>query len=139
METCEICGKELTNKRWTTPVCSSECFEKHFWNSKVARKKDKRQVVINHKVYYIANENIIGERGFDGAVFYIGFFDGRKVKTTNLWCNGEMPEAYYSKLPDNARFLTREEFGDTTPIRTEQDVLHDFLESLGGHNEKDNR
>lgn len=109
-EICRVCGKEVINHRWTIPICSDECFTKDFWNQIVARNNDKHQVVINHKVYYIANENAIGERGFDGATYYIKFFDGRIVKTTNLWANGEMPEEYYELLPDNAKWTTKEEY-----------------------------
>ena len=108
-EVCRVCGKEITNKRWYTPICSDKCFTKDFWNQKVARKKDPNQVVINGQVYYIANENAAGERGFGGAVHYIKFFDGREVRTTNLWANGEMPEEYREKLPDNANWMTKEE------------------------------
>lgn len=110
METCRVCGKEITNKKWCIPICSNECFTKDFWNQKVARKKDKNQVVINGRVYYIADENALGDRGFDGAVHYIKFFDGRIVRTTNLWANGEMPEEYKKKLPDNAEWTTQEEY-----------------------------
>lgn len=108
-EVCRVCGKEVTNKRWCIPICSDECFIKDFWNQKVAQKKDKRQVVIGGQVYYIADENAIGNRGFDGVVHYIKFLDGREVRTTNLWVNGKMPEEYRKKLPDNANWMTKEE------------------------------
>lgn len=129
-EVCRVCGKEITNNRWCIPICSDECFTKDFWNQKVARKKDKHQVVINGWVYYIADENAAGSRGFDGAVHYIKFFDGREVRTTNLWSNGEMPEEYRKKLPDNANWMTKEEvkkYDKEHPRADTRDVSLGFL------------
>lgn len=111
METykCKICGKEFTNRRWTTLVCSDECFEDNYWLERVNDIKNKNRVIIDNSVYYIADENACGSRGFDGAIFYIHFFDGREVRTTNLWSNGQIPEKYLKQLPDNARWMTKEE------------------------------
>lgn len=111
-EKCRVCGKEITNHRWCVPICSDECFTKDFWDQKLERYKkgDKNIVVCVHHVYYIAEENASGDRGFDGAVRYIKFFDGRLVRTTNLWYNGKMPEEYYDKMPDNATWSNWKEW-----------------------------
>lgn len=111
METykCEICGKEFTNRRWNTLVCSDECFTDYYWLKRVKDKENKNQVIINQTMYYIGREDACGDRGFDGAVFYIHFFDGRNIRTTNLWTNDKIPEKYREELPDNARWMTDEE------------------------------
>lgn len=52
--------------------------------------------------------------GFSGAVFYILFtagpHRGKLRVTNNLWHQGDIPDAYKEALPDNAVFLSKEEF-----------------------------
>jgi hypothetical protein len=45
-----------------------------------------------------------GMRGFGGAKFIIMFHDGRRVVSTNLWCQGTIPKPLRGELPDNAEF-----------------------------------
>lgn len=42
--------------------------------------------------------------GFSGQRFVIEFHDGRRVESTNLWHQGEIPERFRDRLPDNASF-----------------------------------
>ena len=103
---CEICGKEIEkSKYWNAVLCSSECYEKHFWLNKIKHKNDLNIARINGVHYYIGEENTYGMRGFDGAMFIIKFFDGRIVHTTNLWTQGKIPDEYIKELPDNAEFI----------------------------------
>ena len=106
---CIICGKEIEKSRYTNAVlCSSECecFHINFWNEKVEIKDDPRMARIQGKQYFISIEdkNLLS-RGFSGEKFKIRFFDGREVITTNLWCNGKIPESHKELLPDNAEFI----------------------------------
>jgi hypothetical protein len=39
-------------------------------------------------------------RGFGGRRFLIRFNDGRELTTTNLWCQGRIPEGLIAKYPD---------------------------------------
>lgn len=67
---------------------------------------DPKRVIVNHNAYYIGDESSKSLfRGYGGRKFHIKFFDGREVVTTNLWHNGEVPEEYYSRIPDNAIFI----------------------------------
>lgn len=122
---CVICGKEIERSSYSNDtLCSSECFTKHYWLERVNRKDVKTQVVVNHNVYQIADENSSSSfRGFDGRPFYIEFFDGRKVRTTNLWSNGEIPDEFKDKLPDNAKFITKDEYEG---INTNDDGVLNF-------------
>lgn len=88
------------------------CFGCSFWLGKAKLRRDpvegQRFAVIDGKAYYIERESAgrFG-RGFGGAPFEIRFADGRVVKTTNLWSNGDVPDRWRGFLPDNARFVQR--------------------------------
>jgi len=72
---------------------------KKFWKETL----DETAVIINGRCYHIGDEDSKSYfRGFGGALFIIEFFDGRVVRTTNLWENGVIPPRY--RVPDNARF-----------------------------------
>jgi hypothetical protein len=47
-------------------------------------------------------------KGFGGRKFIILFEDGRKVITTNLWSQGEIPKSFREDLPNNAKFIEDE-------------------------------
>jgi hypothetical protein len=79
-----------------------------FWWEKIQIKNDPRTARINGTHYLIGREED-KFKGFGGQTFYIQFFDGRLVKTTNLWCQGEIPEVMRMVLPDNARFVATDE------------------------------
>jgi len=44
-------------------------------------------------------------KGFGGRDFSIKFYDGRDIKTSNLWYQGEIPERFKEFLSDNAEFV----------------------------------
>ena len=104
---CVICGKEIKESKSSKAVlCSDKCFKFFFWNMQVEVKDDPRIARINGIQYRISDEK--GKRAFrghGGCKFKIKFFDGREVITTNLWCNGEIPETHKELLPDNAEFI----------------------------------
>lgn len=52
--------------------------------------------------------------GHGGAAFEVEFFDGRRVRTTNLWSCGEVPKHFRGRIPDNARFVARALFSAYT-------------------------
>ena len=80
------------------------------WLEKIAL-TDENTVVVNGKRYTIGKEdpNLLF-KGFGGARFDIEFFDGRKIVSHNLWCQGDIPEEFrsYPELQDNARFVKNE-------------------------------
>lgn len=101
---CEICGKEIEKSYYSDNVlCSTECFSKHYWLEFVEKKNDKDMVRCNGTHYTIGDEDSKScFRGFDGRKFKVHFFDGRVVETTNLWCQGDIPEEFRKELKDNA-------------------------------------
>jgi len=64
-------------------------------------------VAIVKGVHYMVGDESskVMPRGFGGSLFNIRWFDGHEAKTTNLWCQGDVPEHFRSKLPDNAEFI----------------------------------
>ena len=110
---CRICGKTDNLDRWAecneTKIMEREnvCFHCAFWLEKIATTNE-NTVVVNGTRYTIGKEdpNLLF-KGFGGARFDIEFFDGRKVVSHNLWCQGNIPEEFrsYPELQDNARFV----------------------------------
>lgn len=105
--TCIICGKEIKESKYSNAVlCSSECFHVDYWNEKIEDKDNPNIVRIDGTQYYIGKETGEHEfKGYGGRTFGVKFFDGRLVKTTCLWHNGEIPEEYKELLPNNAKFI----------------------------------
>lgn len=87
-------------------------FKRTFWLEKYAedqKEPDHRVAIINGTHYYIDNEDAEGYfRGFGGAEFIIEFNDGAIVKTTNLWCQGNIPDEFKDLFPNNAKFVNIE-------------------------------
>lgn len=105
---CVICGKEMEKSQFSNaPLCSEKCFSKHYWN-KLLKEKDEH-IIIHGKCYYdagnVENPDNVSFLGCSGQRFWIRFFDGREITTNNLWCQGEIPEAYIDDLPDTAEFF----------------------------------
>lgn len=99
--TCPECGKtvKIYDKAGTV------CYRCQFWLLK-AQNKDHPDFVRCRGWHYIIGDdkNHVGERGFAGRTFTIKFKDGRVVTTSNLWGQGEIPERFRERLPDNAEF-----------------------------------
>ena len=86
----------------------AECFDCNFWLKRI-RESGPTSVVINGVRYTIADEPPKGSArtflGHGGGTFYIRFIDGREtdtVTTHNLWCQGNVPDRFRDRLPDNA-------------------------------------
>lgn len=105
---CKVCGHIFeTNK--DESICSYTCSSVDYWLDRVKRKACSDQIVVNHVVYQIGNETDTF-KGFNGMGWYILYENGVLRTTTNLWHNGTLPEAMWELLPDNAKFITREEY-----------------------------
>jgi hypothetical protein len=76
------------------------------WREYVFKADEPFVARIDGQHYVICDESPdVQLRGFGGDPFEIKFHDGRVVKTTNLWCQGAIPERFRDRLPDNAVFL----------------------------------
>ena len=110
---CPTCGRELgTKSHFSSDERSmkehGECFECSFWREILEEDKKRlpyTQCVIDGTHYVIEpDEPDAAFQGFGGAEFQIEFFDGTRVVTHNLWCQGEPDEHWKQLFPDNAHF-----------------------------------
>lgn len=106
--TCKECGvthkakyvEEVKNRM----LKESLCFKCLHWTRWMENASDPNVVRVNHKHYYIGDEMARGMRGFGGSEWNIVFHDGRKITSTNLWFQGDIPKHFTDRLPDNAKF-----------------------------------
>ena len=92
------------------------CFNCAFWlwqHELDTQEREPHTAVIVEGTHYVIGSETKSKstffRGFGGAHFKIKFHDGTEVETTNLWCQGEIPEHLRHLLPDNAEFLNTKE------------------------------
>ncbi len=76
----------------------------------MAERGEPRAVRIDGCHYWIGEESPStpnNQRGYYGKKFIIEFFDKKRgrIKTTNLWLNGTIPERFRDRLEDNAKFI----------------------------------
>ena len=104
---CKICGKEFNEIHFLyghENICSDECYHINFWNEIVAEKN--KHIFIDGECYSIGDENSRSPfRGCGGRYFKIKLDNGQIIETTNLWCQGEVPEEYKDTLKNNAEFV----------------------------------
>ena len=102
-EICPCCNSEYIKDLLETYFydCCGDC---SFWLEKLylPQEYSKKQVIVNGTHYMLSNSSI---KGFAGATFKIKFFDGRVIKTSNLWSQGKIPRHFKSVLKDNAVFI----------------------------------
>lgn len=111
IEKCKECGKREDGNWADSEAKKLErhqlCFNCNFWREKVWIKDRLGIARIDGSHYTIGKEEKSHPsefRGFGGSKFVIVFNDGRRVKTTNLWHQGSIPEHFKERLPDNAKF-----------------------------------
>ena len=104
---CPICGQEL-GKSWSDENSMKEhgeCFECSLWRERLPLVGNPDVAIIDGTFYTIGDEDSKDPfRGFGGDKFVIKFKDGREVTTTNLWCGGDISDAWKEKFPNNADF-----------------------------------
>lgn len=94
---CEICGKQFDKPRYLNDyknICSSECFGDKFWLN-IIKVKDEC-IIINGECYGFNKNKPIGVKMLN---------TGEIIVTNNLWHNGEVPNEFRDRLPDNAEFI----------------------------------
>lgn len=116
--TCACCGgieKLIWNASRNAELRErSLCFDCNFWRG-IIDNQNSDCVRVNGEHYYIQPDLDCIQpfpdsfAGHGGAKFNIRFNDGRMIETRNLWSQGAIPDSFRSLLPDNARFLTKEE------------------------------
>lgn len=107
---CPTCGKELgASNLYSSDERSmkekGECFVCSLWRERLSLVGKPNIAIIDGTFYTIGDEDDPSPfRGFGGDKFVIKFKDGREVTTTNLWCGGDISDAWKSKFPNNADF-----------------------------------
>lgn len=108
-DSCSICGQMYSTK-YCEPIHSQMiaeniCFSCHFWMKQIP----KDGVIIAGRHYTIGPEPKKGQPtsflGMAGREFHIRRNTGEVIVTHNLWSQGEIPERFRDRFPDNAEFL----------------------------------
>lgn len=108
--TCQICGV-TQQATYSEPTKSNMverqlCFHCLFWTELLEADRTDMFVAEGHH-YHIGPEEGGGPggiraRGYGGRKHFVQFKDGRRVTTTNLWHQGEVPKRFRDKFPDDA-------------------------------------
>lgn len=109
--TCAECGAREQGS-WFDDIAKKLaerklCHGCDHWTSlaKIAARADVARIEGTHYMIDKENADPRAFRGFAGQRFKIKFADGREVETTNLWCQGSIPDHFRDRLPDNANFV----------------------------------
>lgn len=79
------------------------CFGCALWE---LRARTGQALVIEGNVYGLGGNTKPGQfNGMGGRWFDIEYFDGKQVRTCDLWSGGQIPERFRDRIPDTARFL----------------------------------
>lgn len=109
---CRLCKSEFVpcygDRINSRMILRELCFDCNHWDELAFLSQDRNSVRINGHQYWIqppADPALSGEfSGFKKSVQKIQFIDGRKVETTNLWYQGEIPVAFRLRMPNNAQW-----------------------------------
>lgn len=127
MEKCPICGTEFDRFGIHEKTESGECFSCSLWKKRLSLVDNPNVAIIDGVFYTIGDENSTDPfRGFGGDKFVIKFKDGREVTTTNLWCGGDIPEAWKPKFPNNADFDWQwKKIGSTNYLVPKEEIVEE--------------
>jgi hypothetical protein len=109
--TCKECGM-LEELHWDTKTNEkmnrlSLCFHCNFWQEYVEQKDNPRYHRIKGTHYVVSPETNGPDnwKGYSGRKFIIKRGE-EIITTTNLWCQGTIPDHFKDRLPDTSEFLT---------------------------------
>lgn len=127
MYKCEICGKEFEKRSYSGDyqnLCGNhQCFTKKYWKD-IIKEKEYHPIIKGVCYCLDINHPIVEDRGqhlgYGGRIFKIRYFNGKIIKTNNLWYNDVVPEWCRNDLPDNAEFMSND---------SEKKSFKDFLKN----------
>lgn len=111
MHICKECGKKeegnWVEEKKLRLIERQLCFSCDFWYSHYLLKNSKIVARIKGHHYRIGVKTNDPNRwkGMGGSKITIKFNDGRIIHTDNLWHQGEIPERWKERMPDNATFI----------------------------------
>jgi len=94
---CKECGSNIDDS--IPGNNATMCFNCSFFLNNY---QAKGTIVIDGLMYHIGNETAKYGKGFGGRKFRVKMKDGKIIETTNLNCNGKIPEHFRDRLVDNA-------------------------------------
>lgn len=113
---CQLCGVWEENEWQLSEMIQLHkkqlCFNCHFWMRRLENYGtgfDKHFVI--EGVCHMAHDSKPAQdggpvmRGYGGREHIILFCNNTVIKTTNLWCQGAVPELFCNKLKNNAAFV----------------------------------
>lgn len=114
---CSICKSEydLNDFELRNPLpqlmkARGLCFSCSFWTDKIESPAPNREIINGeHFIFSPDNPNQYF-KGNGGKPFYAIHNDGSIISTNNMWCQGTIPDHFKSKLPDTARFISKQTF-----------------------------
>lgn len=118
-EPCRICGEPNFPTKYSEvgKILREKniCFTCNHWEENEKMTGRKKIIIKGSKFADGGNrENRLGGwsgLGYGGHRFYIKFLETGEVFTTNnLWCQGEISKAFRERMPDNAIYLTKEQY-----------------------------
>lgn len=120
-ETCQVCGAAMPERPLCFGVCSRECFRRQYWERYAAMQNGVTPgggvLVRAGGSHYVVGEEPDPERlrrhrqryGLGGALVVFHLWGGplapRLIVAHNVWVQGEIPEDFRDRLPDNATML----------------------------------
>jgi len=107
IEICEFCGYEFSRICEPESYIENLCFDCSFWTKKIniSEADEAKRVIIDGQHYRLGSAHSVPFRGFGGRKFTVLFHDDRIIETSCLWHQGEIPEEFRERLPDNAVFV----------------------------------
>lgn len=110
---CMLCNGPIEEHH--TSVMLNHCFSCTHWHEKLdmrANPKYNGRIFVIDGRHYILGTGKTPHRdnGFGGSAMYIKEKNGELHMTCDLWHQGEIPWHWRSLMPDNACFLTKEEY-----------------------------
>jgi hypothetical protein len=107
---CDWCGLLDSATGWANGTTRERvCHSCVFWLEKIET-PIKGRAIINgtHYVAHPRSGSPSDVLGFGGREHTIYWFDGRTMSTNDLWYQGEIPERFRDRLPDDAEFVRTE-------------------------------
>lgn len=109
MNKCRLCGQPIENHYINSEEMQEKqlCFSCNFWDNQrlTDLKGDKYSWCVCNGIHYrLGDEDSKATffRGFGGKRVLIKWNDGTTKESTNLWCQGNIPEHLRKYFPDNA-------------------------------------
>jgi len=110
---CKVCGATEKTAEWRES-CARElrkhrmCFSCNHWRNQMKWDKERGRYgyAIIDGSHYVLKPHAEGyPSGLCGATNLIKFNDGHEVACDNLWFQGEIPDCWKDRMPDNAKFV----------------------------------